>query len=1080
MRHDLLQRRQEKQEDHSSIEEEQDNIHKDEETNLLQEFYKQVYSSIDTTALQLQQLQASSFQDNTGYTHTTTTSYSRVTPTVLHYLQNSPHPIYIASNSPLFHVKKVLRSLGISDVSIFRGMLTPDSPLVQPSLEGKEEDEVCFPTKSQHPKQFYSTLLSKYPTETHDIVLIDDSISSLKGAQNVGIRGIRISSTEEEEEEEKNDNLQVCTSLEDAITSFISPQEDNDKGYTFSQVKYLKSKNVVDAQSINAHVWNTLASELASSLLKDGKNEGGKNGALLRIADVGAGVLSMLKFMMHGGGNNVYGCENDEEQMEKNLESLFDILLRKLEIPNDNHAHTKNNSESSSKGTLKQIQYDAYESNVHLMGACRQVLQELGFVQIGVGGIGRSKEQEGEGSKKDGPIAIFRRKPTSSSPSLSSSMTQNLKRRPSDDLDIIVRLFLQDFTTTSSSTIDTFTIVNGEEGTIENNSSFSSSSPHLIVGCCLADLFHPTDLTRSIFKFANFIGKNDNTNKQERKNDDVLLYFPITFAGTTSFYPPKPFGISSTKSNNNGKNSMMMVPSDTVAFHFYSHLLSTKYRHNLNPSIIVSTMKKFNWKTIASGASHWSINPIKHAYLWNTMIYFFKSTGLLLELMNYGWDGIGWFERIFERDVLPDICASNVDLLFRYAISSEKSSYSTSSSPEKQTKQDEIHENNAMRNKQDEAITTVGEIQFVSPRNVTKITKLWKIMEYENNQDLNVKNKEEVVYLGPNQVEVQSICSLISSGTELKIFRGTFDNDSDAALDINIKGMDDSTMSYPLTYGYSLVGRVVKCGSAVPDADSLHGRLVFTFSPHSSRIIADRESLHVVPEGISAEDAIFFPSVETALSLVHDAHVRIGERVAIFGQGLIGLLVTSILSLQEIASSRGGRAGGSSISSVGIAPTTDGRFGAISVFDTIGDRLAAASEMGASEALLPSESHTAGPFDVAIEVSGNARALQSAIDSTSPGGRIIVGSWYGNDDVRLKLGIDFHRSRKTIKASQVSEIPPELRGLWTKERRFALAWELMKLIRPSRLITKTVTLDQAQEAYELLDRGDEISVSFRY
>jgi threonine dehydrogenase-like Zn-dependent dehydrogenase len=48
--------------------------------------------------------------------------------------------------------------------------------------------------------------------------------------------------------------------------------------------------------------------------------------------------------------------------------------------------------------------------------------------------------------------------------------------------------------------------------------------------------------------------------------------------------------------------------------------------------------------------------------------------------------------------------------------------------------------------------------------------------------------------------------------------------------------------------------------------------------------------------------------------------------------------------------------------------------------------------------------------DVSIEVSGNERALQSAIDYTRNGGRIIVGSWYGNSDVTLKLGIDFHRS----------------------------------------------------------------------
>ncbi len=92
-------------------------------------------------------------------------------------------------------------------------------------------------------------------------------------------------------------------------------------------------------------------------------------------------------------------------------------------------------------------------------------------------------------------------------------------------------------------------------------------------------------------------------------------------------------------------------------------------------------------------------------------------------------------------------------------------------------------------------------------------------------------------------------------------------------------------MEYPLTYGYSLVGRVVACGSNVDDVESLMGRLVFTFSPHSSRVLVDRDAIQLVPDGISAEDAVFFPSIETALSLVHDANVRMGENVAVFGQG---------------------------------------------------------------------------------------------------------------------------------------------------------------------------------------------------
>jgi len=299
---------------------------------------------------------------------------------------------------------------------------------------------------------------------------------------------------------------------------------------------------------------------------------------------------------------------------------------------------------------------------------------------------------------------------------------------------------------------------------------------------------------------------------------------------------------------------------------------------------------------------------------------------------------------------------------------------------------------------------------------------------------------------------------LISSGTELKIFKGNFDDD--AALDVNIKDMEDERMAYPLSYGYCLVGVVVDCGSDV-SRQGFMGKTVFTFSPHSSHVVTDADAVQIVPSGIDPKDAIFMPSVETALSLVHDAHVRVGENVAIYGQGLIGLLVTALLSQ-------------------GKSDASSGRFNSITTFDMIPDRLAASSKMGASQALVPGKNSQKGGFDVAIEVSGNARALQSAIDQTLNGGRVIVGSWYGNKDVSLKLGIDFHRSHKTVQTSQVSEIPAELSRLWSKERRFAYTWDLVKQIRPSRLLTKILTLEDAQEAYEALDGGTEIAIAFEY
>lgn len=133
-----------------------------------------------------------------------------------------------------------------------------------------------------------------------------------------------------------------------------------------------------------------------------------------------------------------------------------------------------------------------------------------------------------------------------------------------------------------------------------------------------------------------------------------------------------------------------------------------------------------------------------------------------------------------------------------------------------------------------------------------------------------------------------------------------------------------------------------------------------------------------VPPGIAASDAVFLPAVETALSIVHDAHPRVGERVAVFGQGLVGLLVTAIL----------GRSGFEVLA-------VDGR----------ADRRSMALQCGAAEAVAPpggasssSSSSAAGAsqvvlrrcVDIAVEVSGNPKALQTALDATMKGGKVYV------------------------------------------------------------------------------------------
>lgn len=68
------------------------------------------------------------------------------------------------------------------------------------------------------------------------------------------------------------------------------------------------------------------------------------------------------------------------------------------------------------------------------------------------------------------------------------------------------------------------------------------------------------------------------------------------------------------------------------------------------------------------------------------------------------------------------------------------------------------------------------------------------------------------------------------------------------------------------------------------------------FCSHGSTALVDESAVMAVPEGVSAADAAFLPSMETALSLAHAARVSIGEKVAVIGQGLIGQLTAAVLA----------------------------------------------------------------------------------------------------------------------------------------------------------------------------------------
>ena len=69
--------------------------------------------------------------------------------------------------------------------------------------------------------------------------------------------------------------------------------------------------------------------------------------------------------------------------------------------------------------------------------------------------------------------------------------------------------------------------------------------------------------------------------------------------------------------------------------------------------------------------------------------------------------------------------------------------------------------------------------------------------------------EEQIAAPGAGQVLVRSTLSAISTGTEMLLYRGQFPDD--LTLDEDIETLQGN-LSYPLKYGYSLVGEVIEIG----------------------------------------------------------------------------------------------------------------------------------------------------------------------------------------------------------------------------------------------------------------------------
>lgn len=318
---------------------------------------------------------------------------------------------------------------------------------------------------------------------------------------------------------------------------------------------------------------------------------------------------------------------------------------------------------------------------------------------------------------------------------------------------------------------------------------------------------------------------------------------------------------------------------------------------------------------------------------------------------------------------------------------------------------------------------------------------LSKYLEIVKKGKVEVKTEEvDTENLLPSEVIIQNETSIISAGTELsRVF----------ALKPGVK--------FPVRPGYGSIGRIIKKGSAMANFEI--GDRVYYLGSHSSvqRFSAAGQSqwdnLFKVPQGLDAVEASFVCMIAIAITGPNASNVKIGDRVAVFGLGMVGLLAAL---LYEINGAR------------------------VIALDPVKSRCELAKSLGVSEVVAcPSEEQVetvmritdGAGVDIGVDAVGHSSVIAKAIQVTMPYGEVILlGSpreaYEGNlTDVFNPI----HMKMLNVKGSLANMVPlKKTAGIKLNfERNYQVAFDLMvsKRIDAMKIISHVIKPEEAEQAY---------------
>ena len=152
--------------------------------------------------------------------------------------------------------------------------------------------------------------------------------------------------------------------------------------------------------------------------------------------------------------------------------------------------------------------------------------------------------------------------------------------------------------------------------------------------------------------------------------------------------------------------------------------------------------------------------------------------------------------------------------------------------------------------------------------------------------------------LPDDHVRLQTQFAAPKHGTELAMYRGrsAFSRrEWDGERWVSYARETEEPLGFPMPLGNMATGIVAEVGAAA--SRFRPGDRVFGHLPIREVHTVPEGHLQPAPEGMSPEAIAYWDPAEFALGAVRDANVRLGEHVAIFGMGAIGLMCVQMAKL---------------------------------------------------------------------------------------------------------------------------------------------------------------------------------------